>query len=908
MAGGKVDTKLSEWLLVILICASLFIEFLLHKLEHWINHRHQHLQAVVKVLYRELMILGFVSFIFVLYETFEKPEKDIIISFEFAHLLIFMLAVIYTFVVVVSMLTSLRLSARWKKMEQLDLVKYLHLKEQYNAFRTQIRKHHGGFWRWVLWWFPNFGKLYSYMQLHEVMAFHDIRFQFIYYRDLPEHFRFSSFLRKIKAITFVDLVESHWSLYAIFLLVVLADLLRRYTIGSPAKEGKTDVAESVFIISAAVLLSFFVQILAFKIRKIYWELTKNPRMYYEGVDPHVVQEELAAAQARFDEERARRRRTRSADGPTKDDLGEVADDEATDSTAAPANELPESEMLEPMHLQMNNQVKADQVTSGEPQPSPADDDAITPQIAQVNYRPSANRAAANRAQSNLVDTNTGDFELEDMASRHSLDYKVRAAANGGRSAGHSLEYARANRTPPLDVHLPMEMHETASRHSLEMTQNLRGGNLQQMSRKSRETFAASAAVEAARRRTAEGGFNSRQSTDMTQSPPPGQRLGDGPRPGDRPVADRRIGSPRIMSRLSSRGVSTDNDGRPSSNDYARGSLEGRARGSVELASVLPRDELAIRHHPIRPIRDIEAGVTDWNSGAEDSGRPLPPSERTGSRIKTGSTSMDDEGTSANHSLSTIARQKSVGLVNAAIVKNLEHHERAKNMEPAPYPKLILKLIPRLRRVASPVEKLFWFGSHHFFMWCVEFCLFSSTVVLAAASAAMAILGLAEKDITAWHIVSLVLAGINLAFVLFRIAGIIKKYIFILHNASLVDEKLAIETIHNVSKKSAARAKGDELLEPPSDLSGSESEPEEEQAALERRRTLGRFFRGEAESGNMPGIEAGGRGAKRISDVFQRSQRRKLAFRRRAERMQSGGEDIPVVPKGNGAENSLDRQV
>ena len=72
-----------------------------------------------------------------------------------------------------------------------------------------------------VWWFPNPAKLVRCWRLHEVITFHDIRFQVIYYRYLPDKFRFSAFLRKIKAVTFIELVERHWSLWVIFLLLAV---------------------------------------------------------------------------------------------------------------------------------------------------------------------------------------------------------------------------------------------------------------------------------------------------------------------------------------------------------------------------------------------------------------------------------------------------------------------------------------------------------------------------------------------------------------------------------------------------------------------------------------------------------------------------------------------------------------
>lgn len=922
MAEGDVNTKLSEWLVVILICFSLVVEFVLHRLEHWINRRHHHLQAVVKVLYRELMILGLVSFIFVIYNTVNSLDPDVFISFEFAHMFIFLLAVFYTMVVLSTMFTSLRLSYRWKRIEQLDLVKYLHQKEKYTNIRLRIHRHSGAPWRWFWWWFPNFRLLWTYTQLHEMMAFHDIRFQFIFYRNLPEHFRFSSFLRKIKSITFVDIVESHWSLSGTFLIIVLGDLLRRYTVGSRAENGELDVVESAFIIAAAILLMIIVQVLAMKIRRIFWELTKNPRIYYEGIEPAAVAEELAAAEARLEEQRAHRRRTRSVDGP-REDLGEVADDEATDIHLPAPHVSPESEMLEPMHMTINMPSGVQDPESAAPiaRTSLASaESAIVPNPSNINLRSESvkNRIISAALQGSrtaytspyMSDQKSPDDELKDIAVRHSLDYKTHVAS-GSRSAGHSLEYQNSKRSPSQDVNVSRELHETATRHSLDVTQQNFRGSFEQMSRNSREAFVVKAAVEAARRRTTEGQLGASRHTD-SQSPSDGERQGEGQRPGDnqRPLVEavRRIASPKILPRLSSRGVSTDNDGRASSADYGRGSVEsrGRDRRSIELAAAMPMEELAMRHHfPDSPPaeQDIEAGIVRPENGDEGSTRRAGQSSakrrapqtgmKTGSRDGVvGSASNDELNTSTDGtSVNRIVRYKSLGFMNATIIRNLEHHEKAKSMQPASYPRIVKKIIPRLGRVASPVEKLFWFGSHRFFLWCVEFCLYFSTVLLAAASASLALLNLQKRSITKLNLASLLLSVVSLLFVLVRTAGIVKKYIFILHNASLVPESLTIEAIHRVNKKGLSRMREDES----SDLSGSETEREEGQAAVERRRTLGRFFRSEAESGNMPGIDISNGDDVSIERPLLRARRRRYALRRRILRRRAGRDRISAMP-------------
>lgn len=651
-----------------------------------------------------------------------------------------------------------------------------------------------------------------------------------------------------------------------------------------------------------------------KIRRVYWELTKNPRIYYEDIEPAVVAEELAAAEFRLEKQRALRRRTRSADGPAEDPA-ELADDETTDIPLPhPILSPPELEMLEPM----NNQIA---LPLGIQDPEDASPIAGNAADGNMVVDPSSPNPRSDNVNTRYIPSQRGNFnsfstpylgdELRDIAHRHSLDYNARRNVSSPRSAGHSFEHQTSNRSPAYNANVPLEFHETATRHSLELSQqNIR--SMEQMSRTGREKFVAKAVVEAARRRTAEQS-GERRNTDARKFND-GERQGEGQRPGEtqRPLVDqvRRIGSPRLLSRLSSRGVSTDNDGRASSSDYGRGSLESRGRDkrSIELTAAMPVEEMAMRNHlPDRDLaeRNTGAGLGERAGGERSRARRSGKSStnRNGSRVGFkeerdvvlpvgGSDELNE--TSGNR----VKRYKS--LMNATIIKNLEHHETAKSMQPASYPWIVKKLIPRLGRVASPVEKLFWFGSHRFFIWCVEFCLYFSTVLLAAASASLALLNLQGNEISNVHIASLVLAFVSLLFVLLRIAGIVKKYIFILHNASLVPEAVAIAAIHRVTEKRLSQVQDDVS----SDLSGSETEREEEQAAVERRRTLGRFFRSEAESGNMPGIDISEDGTSRVSleGTLLRARKRKDALRRRISRRRRGG--IPAVPVATGLGNEI----
>ena len=104
-------------------------------------------------------------------------------------------------------------------MERMDLVKYLQVKEDYRKITDKRKKKKNILWNTVGWWISKPSNLLKYGKLHEIMTFHDIRYQFIHYRSLKPDFRFSKFLRKIKFATFVELVRAKQNLISSLYLI-----------------------------------------------------------------------------------------------------------------------------------------------------------------------------------------------------------------------------------------------------------------------------------------------------------------------------------------------------------------------------------------------------------------------------------------------------------------------------------------------------------------------------------------------------------------------------------------------------------------------------------------------------------------------------------------------------------------
>lgn len=119
------------------------------------------------------MILGAISFCFILYIFVGDPMKNILITLEVSHVYIFLFAIFRSLVVAFTIFISMRLTNHWKKLERMDLIKYLECKEKYR--KIDERHDTSSFFTFFLWSIRNPGRFFKYRKLHDVHALHDLR-------------------------------------------------------------------------------------------------------------------------------------------------------------------------------------------------------------------------------------------------------------------------------------------------------------------------------------------------------------------------------------------------------------------------------------------------------------------------------------------------------------------------------------------------------------------------------------------------------------------------------------------------------------------------------------------------------------------------------------------------------------
>lgn len=834
------STTLSEWLVVILIVVSLAMEAILHRVERWVASRHLHLQAVLRNLYRELMVLGSVSFVFIFYEATAHPSGETVASFEFAHVFIFLLAIVHTVVIMASVGASLSLSRRWRDMEQMELLKYLELKEEFRLLKEKCLARRDFVWQTFLWWLPDPRRMYRYWRIHEIMTFHDIRFQFLYYRDLPEDFNFSGYLRKIKAVIFIDLVQAHWSLWLLFLLIVLCDIFRR-------KLWQNDYFEYAFAIAASVFLMVVAGSLTFKIRRVYWELTKHPATYFDNVTKEAVQAEL--------QENLQigpcsiRMSTPNPSARVSLDLSvvPVQKREQVDNSASGADDERSDNDMKRRIAQLGAQI-----------------DTKTPNAFPFgNYRRS-------------LDLPDGRISVASTPATE-VDGTKAAVANvspPALSSAQSIMLGDGTRRSQESHRTPSPLfHDAGRANDADINRGKRG-----KSKGKRAKPAAPAAPTP----------DELQQVAMLHSPeePSRRRASLEGRPAMSIISPNP--SPPT-SGAPSRRASLDN-GALSIPAGFRSSIDGlprNRRASLELAAGLPVQELEARNRVTRANeRDVAIDI-----------RNLPP-DKSSSSSRNSATGVAASSNSTNASNGAKDVDENGAVINASIMRHLQSTSNARVLSPpSKYPKIVTKLIPRLGRVASTVEKLFWFGSHRFFLWCVEFTLFMSTVLMASTAASFVlVLRKDDGNVRQMAIASVVTPAIALIYVLIRISYVMKKYAFVLNNAGLVPEVLALQVIHNIRQKRQLMT--EMYADVHDDASASESGSDAMEAARERRRKLSRFFSSEAESGNMPGLIDEDIAVNNLNDVHPLRKMMQRQTRRRRRRVRAPPPKIPSVPQGS----------
>eukprot|EP00462_Mataza_sp_D1_P024096 CAMPEP_0175143994 /NCGR_PEP_ID=MMETSP0087-20121206/13831_1 /TAXON_ID=136419 /ORGANISM="Unknown Unknown, Strain D1" /LENGTH=541 /DNA_ID=CAMNT_0016428305 /DNA_START=97 /DNA_END=1722 /DNA_ORIENTATION=+ len=120
--GEHIDVDLISYMMVGLIVFTIMFEVGIHKLEHYLQGNPVHMEALAKV-FKELTILGFISFILLLIHEFIHIPFHVHLVFEFAHVWIFFVALVF---IVHAIIFMASLGSAEKKFKSWDATRHDH--------------------------------------------------------------------------------------------------------------------------------------------------------------------------------------------------------------------------------------------------------------------------------------------------------------------------------------------------------------------------------------------------------------------------------------------------------------------------------------------------------------------------------------------------------------------------------------------------------------------------------------------------------------------------------------------------------------------------------------------------------------------------------------------------------------
>eukprot|EP00474_Spongospora_subterranea_P010018 CRZ10476.1 hypothetical protein [Spongospora subterranea] len=260
-----------EFIAVLTIMITLLMHVASIKLEQVLK-RHKHLSEMLHHLYRELMVLGLISFgLFIIelhnWEALHYTKT----TFESIHILIFLIAFGYTTFTALLMTLSVRISKFWDGIEQQHHSVYLENKAKFDTIRQSMDEMS------FAGQFLHFPLYLRYFTLVEQISFHDLRLHFLHSNHLPPSFSFARYLRKCKSHVLLQFGDIHSTCWMSLVVLVILDMLQRNSIGITSENYIFTFWRITFAVLGTSLCVIPVSIL-FKTRSILSEILCHSEM------------------------------------------------------------------------------------------------------------------------------------------------------------------------------------------------------------------------------------------------------------------------------------------------------------------------------------------------------------------------------------------------------------------------------------------------------------------------------------------------------------------------------------------------------------------------------------------------------------------------------------------------------
>eukprot|EP00736_Rhodelphis_marinus_P006876 Rmarinus@m.5077 len=244
--GRDLDVVMASWLLLVLIAFTMGIEWFLETIEELLEH-HPHYMEMVQKVYRELMILGFISFMLKVVESFLVLTEEESQAFEFSHNLLFFVALFFVLYSVYYMEGMRRIKIFWDDTQLLDanqvLQRYKDAQSESSGLRRLLR----------VWFVRN--------QMHWLV----LRDLFFEKHNLPPEFDFAKYLRKSLTEDIIEMLEVGPASWFTVSIVISINCIR-YHIESE-HGSSVQGSNTLFILSGFLMLFYDAYMLYFFVEK-----------------------------------------------------------------------------------------------------------------------------------------------------------------------------------------------------------------------------------------------------------------------------------------------------------------------------------------------------------------------------------------------------------------------------------------------------------------------------------------------------------------------------------------------------------------------------------------------------------------------------------------------------------------
>jgi hypothetical protein len=204
--GEHIDVDLITWMMVGLIVFTILFEVAIEKLEHYLSSNEVYMECLRKV-FAELTIMGFISFILLLIHEFVHIPFHEHLVFEFAHIWIFFVALVFIFQSIIFMGS---LSSSEKKFK---------VYENSSAHEDMVMSP------------PSFkSTLLGNTEKEAVLNYHIGKEIFVRHNDLKPTFDFRKYLSSYCGETVVELLDTTPLTWGLLIILFLLNLGRNHLV------------------------------------------------------------------------------------------------------------------------------------------------------------------------------------------------------------------------------------------------------------------------------------------------------------------------------------------------------------------------------------------------------------------------------------------------------------------------------------------------------------------------------------------------------------------------------------------------------------------------------------------------------------------------------------------------------